>query len=80
MRYRPAKPYSCKSNRYLNGFMVDILKKKGQAFSRLDYIKKGNLNFVILSYLCWYQKKKKGKKKTKQGRRPPYSLWLHELH
>ena len=59
--------------------MVDILKKKEQVFSRLDNIKKENLNFVILSYLCWYQKKK-GKKKTKKGRRPPYSLWLHELH
>ena len=59
--------------------MVDILKQKGQVFSRLDNIKKENLNFVILSYLCWYQKKK-GKKKTKKGRRPPYSLWLYELH
>ena len=66
MRYRPAKPYNCKSNRYLNGFMVDILKQKGRVFSRLDYIKKENLNFVILSYLCWYQKKKRKKKKLKK--------------
>ena len=55
MRYRPAKPYNCKSNRYLNGFMVDILKKKGQIFSRLDYIMKEN-------FKCKYQKKKRKKK------------------
>ena len=61
MRYRPAKPYNCKSNRYLNGFMVDILKKKGQVFSRLDYIMKEK------SRTCVGIKKKKEKKTKKDG-------------
>ena len=65
-RYRPTKPYNCKSNRYLNGFMVDILKQKGQVFSRLDYIKKENLNFYNTHVLVLVSKKKKEKKKLKK--------------
>ena len=41
--------------------MVDILKQKGQLFSRLDYIKKENLNFYNTLVLVLVSKKK-GKK------------------
>ena len=45
--------------------MVDILKQKGQVFSRLDYIKKENLNFYNTLVLVLVSKKK-GKKKLKK--------------
>ena len=42
--------------------MVDILKQKGQVFSRLDYIKKENLNFYNTLVLVLVSKKKRKKK------------------
>ena len=42
--------------------MVDILKQKGQVFSRSDYIKKENLNFYNTLVLVLVSEKKRKKK------------------